>query len=111
MCCNAGMHESPYAQVKPLSTTSERAAPLCYSDDPAERRELAAMFDSTDLLDHMTAAELCAECPVRAGCLQLAEDIAQHSRWAGAPNGTWGGELWRDGRLATYGTGRKRRAS
>lgn len=75
----------------------------CFSEDPEERRELAALFDSTDLIDHREAAKLCAECPFLTGCGLLSVEIALDPaiRWAGGPSGTWAGVLWRSGKPVT----------
>jgi hypothetical protein len=48
------------------------------------------LFDSTDPADHREAAELCAECPVRAAC---AEFLQGERGRLGVPTGTWAGRL------------------
>lgn len=79
----------------------------CYSSDPDERRELSALFDSTDLIDHREARRLCEECPFLEGCGRLAVSIARGpASWAGVPSGTWGGALFRGGKPATVSTRR-----
>ena len=80
----------------------ERTTP-CYSEDPGERLLLTDQFDSTDLIEHMDARELCSSCPFLDGCRQLAHDIAQTpaASWAKIPSGTWGGELWKNGTLVS----------
>jgi hypothetical protein len=90
-------------QLVTLTTTVPTETTPCYSVDPGERRELSLLFDSTNLIDHKAASSLCGDCPFMAGCLSVAQGIAgdRDLAWAGAPNGTWGGELWRGGRRIT----------
>ena len=54
-----------------------------------------ALFDSTDLIDHIEARAICQECPIR---LQCADELKSTRRAAMAdktygPAGTWAGEL------------------
>lgn len=60
-----------------------------------------ALFDSRRPLEHARARAVCATCPYVQACLRLACDIARDgpNDRAGAPDGTWGGLLWRDGRI------------
>lgn len=60
-----------------------------------------SLFDSTSTLDHLLARRMCAACPMLRGCLTLAQSIADTEGWAGVPNGTWGGVLWRNGKRTT----------
>lgn len=74
----------------------------CFSADPAERRELSALFTSTDPIDHREAARLCADCPFQRGCFDTAAAIAHGpTSWAKVPEGTWGGCLFVAGKLRT----------
>jgi hypothetical protein len=72
--------------------------PTCRNSDPA-------LFDSTDLIDHLDARRLCAICPLVNQCLHLALAIAseQPASRPGhrGPDGTWAGLLWRNGAILT----------
>lgn len=59
------------------------------------------LFDSTDAWEHNAARTICAACPMVVGCLRLAVSIANESTDVNrrGPDGTWGGLLWRDGRI------------
>ena len=72
----------------------------CFSEDPAERVELTALFDATSKSAHRAARALCATCPFAHGCRDTARAIAATppASWAGAPSGTWGGELYVKGK-------------
>lgn len=80
----------------------ERTTP-CYTDDPEGRKLLTDLFDSTDLIEHKEAQQLCDRCPFLEGCRQLAHDTAMSpaASWARIPSGTWGGELWKNGKLVS----------
>ena len=93
-----------------LDTTFDRRAVTipadtmpCFSEDPEERRELTALFESTKRPAHRAAAALCEGCPFTHGCRETARAIAASppASWAGTPEGTWGGELYVNGKRVT----------
>jgi hypothetical protein len=60
------------------------------------------LFDSLGLLDHLEARKVCATCPMVTACIERAIAISnKHSycRSRRAPDGTWGGLLWHDGKV------------
>lgn len=60
------------------------------------------LFDSTDLADHMEAAQLCDGCPMRRQCSQIFEDLMAYCHPRARPSGTWAGQLiGHDGRPLT----------
>lgn len=73
---------------------SQVAAPACQGRDPR-------LFDSTAPREHLQAREVCVTCPLVRDCIRQALTIAgetsTHSRRG--PDGTWGGLLWRSGRV------------
>lgn len=58
-----------------------------------------ALFDSTHLADHAEARAICDACPVFAWCREQALEIRGASYGGRSPDGTWAGQLWRDGRV------------
>lgn len=56
-----------------------------------------ALFLSTDARDHAEAANLCATCPVLTWCREKTKAALRAS--PGGVDGTWAGDLYRDGRL------------
>lgn len=60
-------------------------------------------FDSTDYGDHLEARKICAECPLAPQCrVDVREEASRRTKGdipGGCPEGTWGGELWINGRL------------
>lgn len=55
------------------------------------------LFDSTDILDHAEARQMCAACPVVAECrrvLSEASQIAYGGGKGGYLQGTWAGQLY-----------------
>ncbi len=89
-----------------MSAPIEAAMPAAGVPSPARSTDTTlpctkagwAVYDSTDAFDHLQARVGCMACPVRRGCLRLAEAIADEVGWAKAPSGTWGGVLWVKGR-------------
>lgn len=54
-----------------------------------------ALFESTNHGKHEQAAAICADCPVRAACLEVARRESKGYIWNGSgPVGTWGGVLF-----------------
>lgn len=74
----------------------------CYAEDPEAQRALNELFEATDLTSHREARELCGGCYFADKCRQLASELAHDlGKWAGAPAGTWGGELYVKGQRKT----------
>lgn len=70
-------------------------SPACTTADPA-------LFDSTHPLDHLHARAICDTCPLVQPCIHRACDVARkhaHEPALRGPDGTWGGLLWRAGRV------------
>jgi hypothetical protein len=57
------------------------------------------LFDSTDLADHIEAASICADCPIRLQCHDAMPARLRTEHWRGV-NGTWAGALYLHGRKA-----------
>ena len=57
-----------------------------------------ALFDSTDVTDHLKAREICAGCPLIEACRENVADILANAGYYGHPEGTWAGELQLSGR-------------
>lgn len=68
--------------------------PACADQDPR-------VFDSTDWGDHTIARAICDTCPAVTWCLERALHVAATSYGGLAPDGTWAGQLWRNGRIVT----------
>lgn len=68
--------------------------PACTESDPR-------LFDSTHPLDHLHARAICDTCPLVQPCIRAALATAgqTHVRSQRGPDGTWGGLLWRAGRV------------
>jgi WhiB family redox-sensing transcriptional regulator len=56
---------------------------------------LLSLFFSEQLDDIATAKAICAECPVRIGCLEGA--LARREPW-----GVWGGQLFLNGKVLAF---------
>lgn len=68
------------------------------------------LFDSTEILDHIQARQICATCPIRATvCRQRAETAVALAPVGGGPGGTWHGELYRGGKVSTAAANEIRR--
>lgn len=63
--------------------------PPCYGQ--------AELFDSVEVADHEEARDICAGCPVKAACADALQD-AKRQYGNGAPDGTWAGVLYKNGR-------------
>jgi hypothetical protein len=55
------------------------------------------LFDSTDISDHLTAARICAACPLINTCRQRLTELQANAPFYGHPEGTWAGLLLTDG--------------
>ena len=63
------------------------------------------LFDSTDDFDHLRARVICAGCPFVQECILQAVEVAKvNASWAAVrgPDGTWGGLLWRNGKVREF---------
>jgi hypothetical protein len=52
-----------------------------------------ALFDSTEVEDHLKAREICATCPLIGACRAEVTAILENAGYYGHPEGTWAGEL------------------
>jgi hypothetical protein len=52
-----------------------------------------ALFDSTDVEDHLKARDICAACPLIDACRAEVADMLANAGYYGHPEGTWAGEL------------------
>lgn len=89
--CRATEPTWPIQQVDlPGSTLngSVENPPPCTAADPK-------LFDSIDWETHETAKAFCRVCPDVAGCLKIAQSLTRNT----APDGTWGGVLWINGKI------------
>lgn len=70
---------------------------------PADRPCLGRhdLFDSTALVDHIEARKLCGGCSFVEGCRERAAEVRALPGGHDAVEGTWGGQLWRSGRIST----------
>ena len=71
--------------------------------DPAERHcatQDPDLFTSTAIADHEQAASFCADCPAFTWCARKRDEFLA-SIWGLGMDGTWAGELFRDGRKVT----------
>lgn len=82
-----GLCAKPYAE----KAITDHA---CYGRDPQ-------LFDSVKPADHLLARAICGTCPRVQSCLRLALSVAGETgaHAQRGPDGTWGGLLWRDGRV------------
>lgn len=67
---------------------------------------MSDLFDSTVMSRHLRARQLCSSCPITKECLDEALSQSRHrgsSHDRAVPDGTWGGLLWRSGRIVPGG--------
>lgn len=85
-----------------MSSNARPTQAACSRLDHDDLIRLAALFDSTAVVDHLRARVVCSQCLCVQPCLQLALRIARGdigNRAVRSPEGTWGGLLWREGRV------------